>query len=68
MQLKAGARTAASIVPRRIDSKFVPVVVVKAASKAQWEALRNPDKMIKFYGHHEYIRVIYCGGSLTDAM
>lgn len=67
-QLSAGARVAAKIVPRRINSKFVPVAVVEAASKKQLEALRDPDAMIRFRGLKEYIRVIYCGDPLTDAM
>ena len=65
-QLSAGV--AAKIVPRRINSKFVPVAVVEAASKKQLEALRDPDAMIRFRGLKEYIRVIYCGDLLTDAM
>ena len=67
-QLSAGARVAAKIVPRRINSKFVPVAVVKTASKKQLEASREPDAMIRFHGLKEYIRVIYCGDPLTDAM
>lgn len=67
-QLSAGARAAAKIVPRKIDTKFVPVAVVETASKMQLEALKDPNAMIRFRGRNEHIRVIYCGDSLTDAM
>lgn len=67
-QLSAGARAAAKIVPGRINSKFVLVAVVKTANKQQLKDLRDPDKMIQFHGQSEYIRVIYCGDSLTEAM
>ena len=67
-QLRAGARAAAKIVPRKFDSKFVPVAIVENADKQQLEALRDPDKKIRFHGRKEYVRVIYCGDSLTDAM
>ena len=67
-QLSAGARAAAEILPGWINSKFVPVAVVKTANKQQLKNLRDPDKMIRFHGQSEYIRVIYCGDSLTEAM
>ena len=68
-QLRAGARTAEDLVPQNVTVVFRPIAVFGGGiRKAERNALKGRSNWVRFHGSQETIRLIKCGGLLTEGL
>ena len=67
-QLKAGARAAEKLVPKVRAIRFRPVAASGSVRKHDRVELKKPGNQIAFHGRREAVRLLSCGGFLTNVL
>lgn len=68
-QLQAGASAAERIVPRNVMVRFRPIAVFGGGrTKAERDRSHRRQSRVRFRGSNEPLRLMRCGGKLTDKL
>ena len=68
-QLRAGARVAERLVPKQSPISFRPVAVIyESVNKKQRRDLKEARNAVRYRGYREPVRVLQCGGLLTEVL